>query len=134
MGDAIERASEIMDMDAGLINLEFESDHYMVLVGHVTKRKLFSKKNRHRILVLDRSGGAKMDVQDGMLFHGGKLAVIEELDSYLESRRSGIAPQVHLIDDAKMLDFSGLTSSSHILSAVQDELDDDAKAAIIVEA
>ncbi len=134
LGDAIERASEIMDMDAGLINLEFESDHYMVLVGHVTKRKLFSKKNRHRILVLDRSGGAKMDVQDGMLFHGGKLAVIEELDSYLESRRSGIAPQVHLIDDAKMLDFSGLTSSSHILSAVQDELDDDAKAAIIVEA
>ena len=78
-----------MGMDAGLINMEFESDHYMVLVGHTTSRRhLFSKKNRHRVLVLDRSGSARLDVRDGVLIHGGKLAIMEELDAYLESMRA----------------------------------------------
>jgi len=131
--DALDRASEIMCMDTSLINMEFESDHHMIMVGHVTSRRLFSKKNKHRILVLDRFGRAKLDVPDGVLLHGGKLAIIEDLDEFLESRHSSIAPQVHLVDDTRLLDFSGLTSTSHLLGAVQDELDDDAKAAVIIE-
>lgn len=134
LDESVERASEITGMDRNLINLEFESDHHMVLVGHSTKRRLFSKRNRHRIIVLDRLGRTKLDVPDGVLFQGGKLAIIEELDAYMESRHSGVAPQVHLIDDTRMLDFSGLTSPSHVLGAVQDELDGDAKAALIIGA
>ena len=134
LDESVERASEITGMDRSLINLEFESDHHMVLVGHSTRRRLFSKRNRHRIIVLDRLGRTKLDVPDGVLFQGGKLAIIEELDAYMESRHSGVAPQVHLIDDTRMLDFSGLTSPSHVLGAVQDELDSDAKAALIIEA
>ena len=132
LDDALERASEISGMDRNLINLGFESDHYMVLVCHSTKRRLFSKKNRHRIIILDRRGRIKLDIHNGVMFQGGKLAVIEELDAYLESRHSGIAPQVYLIGDSKMLDFSGLTSPSHVLGAVQGELDDDAKAAVLI--
>ncbi len=134
LDEAVERASEITEMDKVLINLEFESDHHMVLVGHSTKRRLFSKRNRHRIIVLDRLGRTKLDVPDGVLFQGGKLAIIEELDAYMESRHSGVAPQVHLLDDTRMLDFSGLTSPSHVLGAVQDELDGNVKAALIIEA
>ncbi len=134
LDEALNRASEITNMDKNLINLEFESDHYMILVGHKTKRRhMFSKKNKHRILVLDRFGQAKLDVADGIVFQGGRLNIIEELDAYLESRHTAVAPQVYLIDDTRMLDFSGLTSSSHILNAVQDEMEDNTKVAVIVE-
>ena len=134
LDEAMQRAAEISGVSKDLINLEFESDHYMVLVAHFTKRRLFNKKNRHRIIVLDRLGRLKIDIHDGVMFQGGKIAIIEDLDTYMESRHSGIAPQVHLIDDSRMLDFSGLTSPSHVLGAVQDELDEDAKAALIIEA
>ena len=132
--ETLKRASEIMRVDAGLVNLEFESDHFMVVVGRVSRRRLFGKGDRRRVLVLDRFGRSKLDVTDGVIFHGGRLAVVEKLGEYMKSRHSGIAPPVHLIDDVRMLDYSGLTSPSHVLSAIQDELADDAKAAIIIEA
>jgi len=132
--EALKRASEIMRVDAGLVNLEFESDHFLVVVGHATRRRLFGKNNRRRVLVLDRFGRSKLDVARGVIFHGGKLAVVEKLGEYMESGHSGIAPPVHLIDDARMLDYSGLTSPSHVLGAIQDELAEDARAAIIIEA
>lgn len=133
-GEALKRASEIMRVDAGLVSLEFESDHFMVMVGRAQRRRLFGKGNRRRVLVLDRFGRSKLDVTDGMIFHGGKPTVVENLGEYMKSRHSGIAPPVHLIDDARMLDYSGLTSPSHVLSAIQDELAEDARAAIIIEA
>lgn len=135
LDEALGRAAEIMKMNQDMINMEFESDHYMVMVGHTTVRKIFGKKNRHRVLVLDRLGRAKTDVPNGRLFQGGKLAIMEELDAYMESRRAGgwIAPRAYLVDDSRMIDFSGLTSPSHMLGAVQDELDDNARAAVVVE-
>ena len=132
--EALKRASEIMQVDAGLVNLEFESDHFVAMVGPATRRRLFGKNNRRRVLVLDRFGRSKLDVACGVIFHGDKHAVTERLDDYMKSKHSGIAPPVHLIDDVRMLDYSGLTSPSHVLSAVQDELAEDARAAIIIEA
>ena len=132
--ETLKRASEIMQVDAGLVNLEFESDHFMAMVGPATRRRLFGKNNRRRVLVLDRFGRSKLDVACGVIFHGGKHAVTEKLDEYMKSRHSGIAPPVHLIDDVRMLDYSGLTSPSHVLSAVRGELAEDARAAIIIEA
>ena len=131
--EALKRASEIMQVDAGLVNLEFESDHFMAMVGPATRRRLFGKNNRRRVLVLDRFGRSKLDVACGVIFHGDKHAVTEKLDEYMKSRHSGIAPPVHLIDDVRMLDYSGLTSPSHVLSAVQGEMAEDARAAIIIE-
>ena len=133
-GEALKRASEIMQVDAGLVNLEFESDHFMAMVGPATRRRLFGKNNRRRVLVLDRFGRSKLDVACGVIFHGDRHAVTEKLGEYMKSKHSGIAPPVHLIDDVRMLDYSGLTSPSHVLSAVQDELAEDARAAIIIEA
>ena len=133
--EAKQRATEILNIDAHSIDLGFESDHHMVFVGHVTKRRLFSKKDRHRILVLDRYGREKLLVEDGKVFQGGKITIIEELDELIESRHTDIAPQVHLVDDTGMMDFSGLTAASRILGAVQDKLEEgeNNRVAVIVE-
>ncbi|KFM21672.1 hydantoinase-oxoprolinase protein, partial [Marine Group I thaumarchaeote SCGC AAA799-B03] len=127
------RASEILQISEELIDLSFESDHYIIFNGHIAEKRFFSKKNRHPILVLDRFGKMKMSLNNGKIFQGGKISILEELDDFLESRNNDVAPQVYLVNDFKLIDYSSLTSSSHILNAVQEELDENERAAIIVE-
>ncbi|HEY8110732.1 MAG TPA: hydantoinase/oxoprolinase family protein [Candidatus Nitrosotenuis sp.] len=133
LDEALSRASEMMDVSRDLVELSFETDHYFVFTGHVSEKKLFSKKNRHHVLVLDRFGRMKLSHKNAKIFQGGKISILEELDDFLESRNNDIAPQVYLLNNLKLVDFSSLTSASHILNAVQQELDSSEKAAIIVE-
>ncbi|MBM2819904.1 MAG: N-methylhydantoinase, partial [Nitrosarchaeum sp.] len=127
------RASEMMEIGRDLVELSFETDHYFVFTGHVSEKKLFSKKNRHHVLILDRFGRMKLSHKNAKIFQGGKISILEELDDFLESRNNDIAPQVYLLNNLKLIDFSSLTSASHILNAVQQEMDNSEKAAIIVE-
>ena len=131
--EAKNRASEIFQISEDLIDLSFESDHYMVFSGHVAEKRLFSKKNRHPILVLDRFGKMKKLLKNGKIFQGGKISILEELDDFLESRHNEVAPRVYLLNDLKLIDYSSLTSSSHILSAVKQELDENERAAVLIE-
>ncbi|MGD2106387.1 MAG: hydantoinase/oxoprolinase family protein [Nitrosopumilaceae archaeon] len=133
LSEAKNRASEILQISEELIDLSFESDHYLVFSGHVAEKRFFNKKNRHPILVLDRFGKMKKSMNNGRIFQGGKISIIEELDDYLESRSNDVAPQVYLVNDLKLIDYSSLTSSSHILNAVKQELDENERAAIIIE-
>lgn len=133
LDEAKNRAGQTMNLGTELIDLTFETDHYFVFTGHVSEKKLFSKKNRHPVLVLDRYGRQKLFLNNAKVFQGGKISVIEELDDYLESKNSDIAPQVYLMNNLKLIDFSSLTSISHILNAVQQELNSSDKAAIIIE-
>jgi N-methylhydantoinase A/oxoprolinase/acetone carboxylase beta subunit len=133
LDEAKNRASEIMNISADLVDLSFETDHYFVFTGHVSEKKLFSKKNKHPVIVLDRFGRQKMSLNNAKIFQGGKISILEELDDHLESRGSDIAPQVYLLNNLKLIDFSSLTSMSHILNAVQEELSTSDKAAVIIE-
>lgn len=133
LDEAKNRASDTMELSSDLVDLTFETDHYFVFTGHVSEKKLFSKKNRHHVLVLDRFGRQKLSTPNAKIFQGGKISILEELDDFLESRNNDIAPQVYLMNNLKLIDFSSLTSISHILNAVQGELDSSEKAAIIVE-
>ncbi|MCY4491244.1 MAG: methylhydantoinase [Thaumarchaeota archaeon] len=127
------RASEILCMPKDSIDLGFESDHYAIFVGHVAEKRLFGKKNRHPFLVLDRFGRMKKSVKNGKIFQGGKISILEDLDDYLESRGGDVAPQIYLVNDLKLVDYSGLTSPNHILDAIRQELDENERAAILVE-
>ena len=66
------------------------------------------------------------------MFQGGKIMVIEQLENFL-TKKDDIAPQVYLLNELKLVDFSGLTSKSHILEATNKELVDSIKAAVIIE-
>lgn len=132
LDEALARASEIMQIDQKLTELTFETDHYLVFVGHITEKKLFSKKNRHHILVLDRFGRLKLSIPNGKVFQGGRISVLEDLDEFFEQKNHYIAPQVYVLNNLKLVDFSSLTSVSNVLSAVQQELEGSEKAAIIV--
>jgi len=133
LDDAKNRASEIIEISKELIDLSYETDHYFVFTGHIEVKKLFNKKNRHHILVLDRYGKPKLSLKNGKIFQGGKIAILEELDEYLESKHTDIAPKVFLLNDLKLVDYSSLTSSSQIIDAVRSELTDSEKGAILIE-
>lgn len=131
--EALDRASDMMQINKDLVELSFETDHYFVFTGHVSEKKLFSKKNKHHVLILDRFGRQRLSIKNGKLFQGGKISILEELDDFLESKNNDIAPQIYLLNNLKLIDFSSLTSISHVLNAVQQELASSEKAAIIVE-
>ena len=133
LDDAKKRAGEIIEISKELIDLSYETDHYFVFTGHIEVKKLFNKKNRHHILVLDRYGKPKLSLKNGKIFQGGKIAILEELDEYLESKHTDIAPRVFLLNDLKLVDYSSLTSPSHIIDAVRSELADSEKGAILIE-
>jgi N-methylhydantoinase A/oxoprolinase/acetone carboxylase beta subunit len=133
LDDARKRASEIIEISKDLIDLSYETDHYFVFIGRIEVKKLFNKKNQHRILVLDKYGKPKLSLKNGKIFQGGKIAILEELYEYLESRRSDIAPKVYLLDDLRLVDYSSLTSSPRIVDAVRDELAHSEKGAILIE-
>ena len=131
--DLRQRTGKILQIHENSIDLSFESDHYVVFAGHVTEKRMFNKKNRHPLLVLDRFGKMKKSMKNGKIFQGGRISMLEELDDYLESRRSDVAPQIYLVNDLKFVDYSSLTSSSHILDAVRHELDENEHAAVLVD-
>ncbi len=133
LDDARIRASEIIGISEDLIDLSYETDHYLVFTGHVEVKKLFSRKNRHFILVMDRYGKPKLTMENGRIMQGGRISVIEELDEFLESRRSEIAPKVFCLNDLKLSDYSSLTSSSKIMDAIRLDLEKSERAAVIVE-
>ena len=131
--DAKQRASDIIEISEELIDLSFETDHYFVFTGHIEIKKLFSKKNRHHILVLDRYGKPKLSLRNGKIFQGGRISILEDLDEFMESRNSDIAPRVYLINDLKLVDYSSLTSPSHVLEAIRQELEGSEHAAVLIE-
>lgn len=127
------RAAETMGIDEGSVDATAEFDHHLVFTGHVATRRLFTKGSRHSVVVMDRYGRAKIALGNARVILGGRLSILEELDDFLESRPSGIAPRVCLVNDAQMMDFSGLTSPAHTLEAVMAEIDDGGRAAVIVD-
>ncbi len=130
--EAKHRASEIIKIPEERIELSFETDHYFVFTGHTKVKKLLGKKNQHHIIILDRFGREKLSVKNGIMFQGGKITVIEQLNNFL-ANKDDIAPQVYLLNELKLVDFSGLTSKSHILEGTKKELADSIKAAVIIE-
>ena len=138
--EAQRRAGEMIGMTAGqLPELEFETDHYLVFSGSVEVRRLFGRRSRRHLLVLDRFGRQKLSLKNARLLLrrrsggvNGEAPVPEQLDNILGSGR-GVAPRVFLLDDMRLMDFSGLTSPSRILDAVRHELGGPGRAAVIVE-
>jgi N-methylhydantoinase A/oxoprolinase/acetone carboxylase beta subunit len=108
-----------------LQNIEtlFETVSYYVFRGKVEQKKLFLKSSLNTIVVLDKFGRIRLSVNNGIIFDGRANEVIRKMESYLQSKSNdGLAPQIHILNGAKLIDFSGITAPEHIARAVQNEL------------
>ncbi len=133
LDEARARAAEVMRLPAGLVDLSFESDSYLVFTGRARKRRVLGTKVQRRVLVLDRYGRAKLSLDDALVVQGGRNSIIEELGEISSKRSSVVAARTYLIDDMRLVDYSALTDSTRVIEAARAELGD-SRAAVIVEA
>ena len=126
------RAAEVMRIPPGLVDLGFESDNYLIFTGRAKRRRVFGTKTQRRTLVLDRFGRAKLSLDDALVLQGGRNSILEELEQIENSRGSPIAARTYLVDDLRLVDYSALTSSVHIVDAIRKEIGD-SRAAVIIE-
>ena len=130
--EALQRAVEITDIPKENINLTFQTDHYFVFTGNVTTKKLIMKKKKQSVIIIDKYGREKLSLKNSKIIEANSSDSISNLDKSLSST-GDIAPQVYLLNELKLIDFSGLTSKSHIIDAVKKELESVSKACIIIE-
>ena len=127
------RAAEIMGADPDAVEIIFRSDHYFVFGARVKEKRLLGKKEKRRVVALDIFGRSKISIRNGEVFCGDQKAVTKSLDAFFDSKHFGIMPGVYLVNSLKAMDFSGLTSRSHIMAAVSGELADGEEGMVVVD-
>lgn len=132
-GESKERSAEIMGADPDAVELIFESDHYFVFGARVKEKRLFVKKEKYRVVALDRFGRSKVSMRNAEVFAGAGAAVIDALNGFFDSKHFGIMPGVYLVNSLKAMDFSGLTSRAHVMDAVKGELGGGEEGIVIVD-
>src|SRR5690606_33078639 len=99
--------------------------NYHIFACELSKKKLFLKSKRQPVLVLDKYGRVRLSVDNAAIFNGTPDKVAAEIEVLLKKHASDgndLAPQVHILDGVKLMDFSSLTAPEHVLKAVRDEL------------
>jgi N-methylhydantoinase A len=118
-------ACELFGVNEG-VKCILDTDNYHIFACEMNKKMLFlkSRKQQH-VLVLDKYGRVKLSVENASIFTGSPEQVADRIKNLLRQHAmSGkdLAPQVHILDDIKLMDFSSLTAQEHISKAVNDEL------------
>ena len=131
--EAMGRAAEIMGADTDTVKLIFKSGHYFVFGANVKEKRLLGKKEKQRVVALDMFGRPKISIRNGKVFCGDRKTVTGSLDLFFDSKHFGIMPGVHLVNSIKAMDFSGLTSRSHVMAAVSGELADGEDGMVVVD-
>jgi N-methylhydantoinase A len=119
-------ACELFGINEG-VECILDTDNYHIFSCEVTKKMLFlkSKKKQQQVLVLDKYGRVRLSVENASIFTGSPEQVADRIKSLLrEQAMSGkdLAPQVHILDGIKLMDFSSLTAQEHISKAVHEEM------------
>ena len=90
------------------------------------------KKKKQSVIVIDKYGREKLSLKNSKIIEANSSDSTSNLDKSLSST-GDIAPQVYFLNELKLIDFSGLTSKSHIIDAIKKELESVSKACIIIE-
>jgi N-methylhydantoinase A len=118
-------ACELFGINEG-VRCILDTDNYHIFACEMNKKMLFLKsKKQQQVLVLDKYGRVRLSVENASIFTGSPEQVADRIKSLLRQHaRSGkdLAPQVHILDGVKLMDFSSLTAQEHISKAVHDEL------------
>lgn len=133
--EAREMASKVAGVPPANIEPVLQTPTYYVFNGRIVEKKLFGRSEKNAVVVLDRFGRVRLSVDNGIIFDGRARDVIERTETYLRSNDDGLAPQIHLLNGAKLIDFSGMTAPEHIAKAIKAEfanLPDAEKVATII--
>ena len=117
-------ACELFGINNGVKRI-FDMKNYHIFACEMSKKMLFLKSKKQPVLVLDKYGRVRLSVENAAIFIGSPDQVSEKVESLLRHHADSgkdLAPQVHILDDVKLMDFSSLTALEHVSKAVRDEL------------
>jgi len=119
-------ACELFGINEGVHRI-FNMKDYYIFACELHKKKLFLKSKKQPVLVLDKFGHVRVSIENADIYSGSPQEMKEKIKS-LVNRDGGfskddLAPQIHIVDGKRILDFSSLSSTAHVLKAVTDELD-----------
>jgi DNA polymerase III delta prime subunit len=104
-------------MKSNDIELLLENKSYLIFKTKIIEKKFFSKKVRDIIVAIDRYGRVRLSIDNGRIIDNN---IIYEVAKYLN--KGDLAPQIYLIDDTKLIDFSSITSPEHVFNAIREEV------------
>jgi N-methylhydantoinase A/oxoprolinase/acetone carboxylase beta subunit len=117
-------ACELFGMNEGVQRI-FDMKNYHIFACETNKKKLFLKSRKQPVLVLDKYGRVRLSIDNAAIFNGSPDEVADRVDYLLKQHSAGrgdLAPQVHILDGVKLMDFSSLTAPEHVSKAVRSEL------------
>ena len=117
-------ACELFGINEGVQRI-YDMKNYHIFACELSKKKLFLKSKRQPVLVLDKYGRVRLLVDNAAIFNGSPDQVASEVETILKKHvadGNDLAPQVHILDGVKLMDFSSLTAPEHLSKAVRDEL------------
>jgi hypothetical protein len=119
-------ACELFGINEGVQRI-FDMKNYHIFACEMSKKKFFLKsKKKQPVLVLDKYGRVRLSVDNAAILSGSPDKVADQVDLLIEQHKASgndLAPQVHILDGVKLMDFSSLTAPEHVAKAVRDELE-----------
>src|ERR687889_476331 len=106
----------------------YDMENYHVFACEIYKRKIFLKSRKQSVVVLDKFGRVRLSIENAVIFNGSPKEVADKID-FLLLRSNGnpssndLAPQVHILDGVKIVDFSSLIAPEQVSRAVRYELE-----------
>jgi N-methylhydantoinase A len=121
-------ATELFGTNKGVDHI-FRMKKYYILGCEIEKKNWFFKSRKKKsVVVLDKYGRIRLSIDNALVFNGSPELVSCKIDDLLNgfnkkiSKSQDLAPQIHLLDDMKIVDFSSLTSPESVSKAVKNEL------------
>ena len=76
-------------------------------------------------MVLDKFGRVRLSLESGHLIKGHSQEISKSLSELLTrySTNSSLFPQIYLIDEFQILDFSSLTAKGQVIKAIREQID-----------
>jgi N-methylhydantoinase A len=120
-------ACELFGINEG-VHYIFETEHYHVFACEIYKKKLFLKSRKQPVLVLDKFGSVRLFVENAATIIGDPKEVADKIEFLLLNSNgkfnfNDLAPQIHILDGMKIVDFSSLTAPEQVSRAVRHELE-----------
>jgi N-methylhydantoinase A/oxoprolinase/acetone carboxylase beta subunit len=103
-------ACELFGMHEG-VKCIFDTNNYHIFACEMNKKMLFLKSKKQPVLVLDKYGRVRLSVENAAIFTGSPEQVADRIESLLRQHADSgkdLAPQIHILDGVKLMDFSSL--------------------------
>jgi hypothetical protein len=100
--------------------------NYYGFTCEIIKKNFFVKVRRTPIVILDKLGRIRLMLENAEIINGTrdlKTNIESLVYKFSNKNKDDLAPQIHILDDVKIIDFSSLSSPEHLIEAIKKEFD-----------